>query len=70
LAQPHGIPEPKDHPGRRCRACGQELRSPGEIGWECDCGVIVCTQEECVTEFFRFVAGGEATRCLSCGAVL
>jgi len=54
----------------RCKACGRELTAPGDIGWECECGVVVCSQEECVSEYFRFVAGGEATRCLTCGAVL
>jgi hypothetical protein len=46
------------------------MRSPGEVGWECECGAIVCAQEECVAEYFKFVAGGEATRCLTCGQVL
>jgi hypothetical protein len=55
---------------RRCKACDRTLEAPGDIGWECECGVIVCSQEECVSDFFRFVGGGEATRCLSCGAVL
>jgi len=57
-------------PPQRCQACERTLTSPGDVGWECECGVIVCTTEECVSEYFRFVAGGEATRCLSCGAVL
>ena len=46
------------------------LAEARDVGWECECGVIVCAQEECVQEYFRFVADGEATRCLSCGAVL
>ncbi len=54
----------------RCKACGRELGAPADIGWECECGVIVCSQEECVSEYFRFVADGEATRCLTCGTVL
>jgi hypothetical protein len=60
---------PDDAP-RQCKACGRALDAPGDVGWECDCGVVVCTQDECVSEYFRFVAGGEATRCLACGAVL
>ena len=55
---------------RRCRACERELASPGDIGWECECGAVVCAADECVTEYFKFVAGGEGTRCLSCGALL
>ena len=54
----------------RCRACERELGHPGDIGWECECGVVVCADEECVTEYFKFVAGGEGTRCLTCGALL
>ena len=56
--------------GRRCRACDRELASPGDVGWECECGAVVCTSDECVAEYFKFVAGGEETRCLSCGALL
>jgi hypothetical protein len=56
--------------GRQCRACARVLGSPSDVGWECECGVVVCSREECVGEYFRFVADGEATRCLSCGAVL
>jgi hypothetical protein len=60
----------KGEAGRRCRACDRPLQSPRDVGWECECGVVVCSREECVDKYFRFVAGGEATRCLSCGAVL
>jgi hypothetical protein len=54
----------------RCLACARDLANPSDIGWECDCGVVVCAREECIALYFRFIAGGEATRCLSCGAVL
>lgn len=53
-----------------CRTCGRELLVPTDIGWECECGVIVCALEECINEHFRGVADGEAMRCLSCGAIL
>ena len=55
---------------RVCRGCQKLLQTPGDVGWECRCGVVVCTQEGCVEEYFKFVAGGEATRCLSCGEIL
>jgi len=55
---------------RRCRSCERELKQPGDVGWECDCGVVVCAEEACVAEYFKFVAGGEETRCLTCGALL
>jgi hypothetical protein len=54
----------------RCQACERELIQAADIGWECECGVIVCAQDECIAEYFKFVAGGEGTRCLSCGALL
>jgi hypothetical protein len=53
-----------------CQACARELVAPKDVGWECECGVRVCTREDCIAEYFRFVAGGEATRCLTCGAIL
>lgn len=55
---------------RRCRACGREIREPAGIGWECECGVVVCTDAECFGEYFRQVADGEGTRCLTCGLVM
>jgi hypothetical protein len=54
---------------RRCRSCGRELSTPSDTGWECECGVAVCTSAECFEEFFKAVADGEATRCRTCGAV-
>jgi len=54
----------------RCRACERELAQPADIGWECECGVVVCPNDDCVAEYFKFVAGGEGTRCLSCGTLL
>ncbi len=54
---------------RRCQSCGGELRLPAEIGWECECMVAVCTEQACFDECFKVVAGGEATRCLTCGLV-
>jgi hypothetical protein len=54
---------------RRCRACGREMREPALLGWECECGVAVCTDEECFAEYFKHVAEGEGTRCLTCGLV-
>jgi hypothetical protein len=56
--------------GVRCQACERSLAHVREVGWECGCGVVVCAQDECTSEYFRFVAGGEATRCLSCDAIL
>ena len=53
-----------------CRNCGRPLRSPSDVGWECDCGVRVCTEPDCFEQWFRRVAEGEATRCLSCGNVV
>lgn len=58
---------PEPGPPRRCRNCRRGLPLAGEVGWECECGVAVCTEPECFAEYFRLVAGGEATRCLSCG---
>lgn len=54
---------------RRCRGCDRELSSASEVGWECECGVVVCTEKTCFDECFKVVAGGEATRCLICGVV-
>jgi hypothetical protein len=54
---------------RRCRACGREIGEPAGVGWECECGVVVCTDGECFAEYFKEVAGGEGTRCLTCGLV-
>jgi hypothetical protein len=53
---------------RRCRACEREL-APAEVGWECECGIVVCGDAACFDEFFKAVAGGEATRCRTCGLV-
>ena len=55
---------------RRCRNCGRSLEAASEVGWECECGVLVCSEPECFDEFFKAVAGGEATRCRSCGLVV
>jgi hypothetical protein len=55
---------------RRCRGCDRELASPSDVGWECECGVVVCSESVCIEEYFKFVAGGEATRCLSCGLLM
>ena len=52
-----------------CRNCGRSLTAPTDVGWECECGIRVCGDEDCFAEWFRHVAGGEATRCLSCGLV-
>jgi hypothetical protein len=56
-------------PPRACRSCGRPLGGPGDIGWECDCGVLVCAEAECFEEYFKTVAGGEGTRCRTCGLV-
>ncbi len=53
----------------RCRACGRSLEVASEVGWECECGVRVCGNPECIEEWFKSVADGEATRCLGCGLV-
>jgi hypothetical protein len=55
--------------GRRCRACEKPLLAPGDVGWECECGVAVCADPTCFEEYFKLLAGGEATRCRSCGVV-
>jgi hypothetical protein len=39
------------------------------VGWECECGAVVCPDPDCFDEYFKQVAGGEATRCLTCGLV-
>jgi hypothetical protein len=52
-----------------CESCGSDL-SGAERGWECDCGVAVCTEPGCFEECFKLVAEGEATRCLACGEVV
>jgi hypothetical protein len=54
---------------RPCRNCGRELAAPAEIGWECECGIVICTEADCFDEFFKTVAGGEGTRCRTCGLV-
>jgi len=54
---------------RRCRACGRALESPDDFGWECECGVAVCANPECMDECFKTVASGEGTRCRTCGLV-
>lgn len=55
-------------PSRKCRECGREL-APSEVGWECECGVVVCKDPVCFDEYFKAVAGGEATRCRTCDLV-
>ena len=52
-----------------CRNCGRSLAGPTDVGWECECGLRVCTDPDCFAEWFKHVAGGEATRCLTCGLV-
>jgi len=54
---------------RRCRGCARELPAPADVGWECECGAVVCPDPDCFQEFFKQVAGGEATRCFTCGLV-
>lgn len=54
---------------RRCRACERGLANDEEVFWECECGAVVCEDPACFEECFKFVAGGEATRCLVCGLV-
>jgi hypothetical protein len=53
---------------RKCRNCGRELAA-SEVGWECECGIVVCEDPVCFDEYFKAVAGGEATRCRTCGLV-
>jgi hypothetical protein len=52
-----------------CRACRASIGSRAEVGWECECGALVCAEPDCFEEVFKHVAGGEATRCLLCGQV-
>jgi len=54
---------------RACRACGREIGELAALGWECECGVVVCTDPDCFAEYFKVVAEGEGTRCLTCGLV-
>ena len=54
---------------RKCRACGEALGEPLQPGWECECGVVVCTDPACFEEYFKVVAEGEGTRCRTCGLV-
>ena len=61
---------PKTLAAPACRNCGRALTPPAQVGWECDCGIRVCTDPDCFTEWFKRVADGEATRCLSCGNVV
>ena len=56
-------------PGKRCRGCQRDLRQPSDIGWECECGAVVCADPDCFEEYFKQVADGEATRCRTCGLV-
>jgi hypothetical protein len=50
-----------------CQNCGKSLAGPADVGWECECGIRVCTDPDCFAESFKLVASGEATRCLTCG---
>jgi hypothetical protein len=52
-----------------CRACRRALAGRSEVGWECECGALVCAEPDCFEDVFKQVAGGEATRCLVCGQV-
>ncbi|HXB55195.1 MAG TPA: hypothetical protein VN461_10455 [Vicinamibacteria bacterium] len=56
-------------PRRLCRACAGEVTSPTDLGWECECGVVVCTDPACYEEYFKGVGGGEGVRCRTCGLV-
>jgi hypothetical protein len=60
---------PLSERARACRACGRTLATPAEEGWECECGVVVCTDRDCFEEYFKVVAEGEGTRCRTCGLV-
>jgi hypothetical protein len=60
---------PEEAASRRCRSCQRALPEAAEVGWECECGTAVCTDPECFEEWFKLVAGGEGTRCLSCGQI-
>ena len=61
--------EETEEPARRCRACERALEGPADLGWECECGVVVCANPGCMDEYFKTVAGGEGIRCRSCGLV-
>ncbi len=50
-----------------CRNCDRPLAGPADVGWECECGIRVCSDPDCFAECFKLVASGEATRCLTCG---
>ena len=60
-----GTPSPE----KRCKGCERELHQPSDVGWECECGAVVCGETDCFDEYFKQVAGGEATRCRTCGLV-
>ena len=66
--KPAAVATPR--PAAPCRSCGRPLAAPSDVGWECQCGVVVCTTDSCIEDYFKFVAKGEATRCLSCGEIL
>jgi len=54
---------------RWCQSCKKTIEHPSETGWECECGVVVCSETDCYEEYFKTVAGGEGVRCRSCGHV-
>jgi hypothetical protein len=60
---------PRGAEDRVCRSCRRPLGDGLEAGWECECGITVCGERECFEEWFKVVAAGEGTRCLSCGLV-
>jgi len=61
--------EPSVETPRPCEGCGQSLAQPADIGWECECKVVVCKEASCYDEYFKTVAGGEGVRCRTCGHV-
>ena len=50
-----------------CYNCSRPLAGPADVAWECECGIRVCSDPDCFAEWFKLVASGEATRCLTCG---
>ena len=59
--------EPATAAPRTCDVCYEPIAGAVETGWECECGVVVCTDADCYDECFKTVASGEGVRCRACG---
>jgi hypothetical protein len=43
-------------PESAAEGCQRELRQPSDVGWECECGAVVCPDPDCFDEYFKQVA--------------